>query len=469
MSDLISPESSSPSQGESLRSVSRSARLRNRHVTLLAMGGCIGASLFVGIGEVVRAAGAGAILSYVIGGAIVFIVMRVLGEMATARPALGSFVDYAREGLGPWAAFSVGWMYCYFFVVVIAFEAVVAGQIVGGWINVPSWICSLAIMVVFVGLNMYSARSFGESEFFLAGVKIVTVLVLIFGAIAFIFGLLPGARFVGAANLASAPFLVGGFGPVVQGVVIAVLSYFGTEIAVIASAESENPKRSVVHTTRLAAWRITLFFVGSVVALLLVLPFADIPPDSSPFAAAFEKFGIPYSAELINTVLLVAVLSIVNASVYACSRTLSRLSANGWAPTSVTRLNRRGVPSRAVLLSGSGGVLGAAVNLFAPEEAFAFILDSAGAVALIVYLFVCLSQLRMRARLSADEVARLPVRMWCHPWLASICALALFGTGVLMIAYPDTRVQGGLSVLALSVVLCAYGLLAYSRRRARNP
>ncbi|WP_033295444.1 amino acid permease [Amycolatopsis jejuensis] len=440
--------------------------MKNRHVTLLAIGGCIGASLFVGIGEVVRAAGAGAILSYVLGGAIVFFVMRMLGEMALARPGLGSFVDYAKEGLGAWAGFSVGWMYWYFFIGVIAFEAVVAGQIVGAWVGAPSWLCSLVIMIVFVGLNLYSARTFGESEFLLASVKIGTIVVLVGGALLFIFGLLPGAHFVGVTNLTHAPFLVGGFGPVVQGLVTAVLSYFGTEIAVIAAAESENPGRSVIRTTRMAAWRIILFFVGSVVALLLVLPFPEIPPDSSPFAAAFAKIGIPYSAEIVDVVVLVAVLSIVNSSIYACSRTLFRLSANGWAPAAVTRRNRRGVPWRAVLLSGIGGVLGAAINFFASEKAFAFILDSAGAVALIVYTFICLSQVGMRKRLTADEVARLPVRMWAHPWLGLLCALALIGTDIIMLVYPDTRLQAGLSLLALGVVLGAYGIVASVRRRA---
>ncbi|NIH87098.1 amino acid permease [Amycolatopsis granulosa] len=468
MSESTSAQPSPPTQGERPRSGSRRERLKNRHVTLLAIGGCIGASLFVGIGEVVRSAGAGAILSYVIGGVIVFFVMRMLGEMATARPDLGSFVDYARESLGAWAGFSVGWMYWYFFVGVIAFEAVVAGQIVGGWLGIPSWICSLVIMVVFVGVNMYSARSFGESEFFLASVKVGTIVVLVVGAVLFVLGLLPGAHFVGVSNLVHAPFLVNGFEPVVRGVVTAVLSYFGTEIAVIASAESEDPGRAVVRTTRLAAWRIVLFFVGSVVALLLVLPFSELPTDSSPFAAAFSRFGIPFSTQLVDVVLLVAVLSIVNSSIYACSRTLFRLSANGWAPASVTTRNRRGVPWRAVLLSGSGGVLGAAINFFASEKAFAFILDSAGAVALIVYAFICLSQLRMRARLSADEVARLPVRMWCHPWFAALCALALVATDVVMLVHSDTRIQAALSLVALAVVLCAYGILAAVRKRARN-
>jgi GABA permease len=249
---------------------------------------------------------------------------------------------------------------------------------------------------------------------------------------------------------------------------MSILSYFGTGIAATASAESEDPRRSVVRATRLAASRIVFFFVGSVVALLLVLPFSEIPVDASPFAAAFGRFGIPYSAQIVDVVVLVAVLSAVNASMYACSRVLFGLAANGWAPDWVTHRSRRSVPRRAVLLSSLGGVLGAAVNWFAPEEAFSFILDSAGAVALIVYFFICISQPGMRARLSTDEVARLPIRMWLHPWLASLCAVALAATLVLMVVDASTRVQAGLSTLALGVVLCVYGLLTCSRRRARS-
>lgn len=466
MSEVTSSQPTASDWWESSAGVPREGRLKSRHVTLLAIGGCIGASLFVGVGEVVRSAGSGAALSFLLGGVIVFFVMLMLGEMATARPDLGTFVDYAREGLGPWAAFGVGWLYWYLFVGIIAFEAVVAGQVIGGWFGVPNWICSLAVMALFVGLNLYSARGFGEAEFYLAGIKIATIVVLGVGAVAYVLGLLPGAPgVVGVSNLVDAPFLANGVAPVAQGMAIAVLSYVGTEIAVIASVQSEDPGRAVVRTTRLAVVRIVTFFVGSVVALLLVLPFSDIPVDSSPFAAAFDRFGIPYAEQIMDVVLLVAVLSIVNASIYACSQTLFRLAANGYAPMWVRRRNSRGVPWRAVLLSGTGGLLGAAVNWFAPEEAFAFILNSVGALALIVYVFVCASQVGLRMRTPAEKIAQLPVRMWGHPWLAVVSALALLGIDVVMFLNPDTSIQAGLSLLALVVVLCAYVVFALVRGR----
>ncbi|WP_169725219.1 MULTISPECIES: amino acid permease [Thermocrispum] len=454
-----------PNRGELQAEVPRKGRLKSRHVTLLAIGGCIGASLFVGVGEVVRSAGAGAVLSFFLGGVIVYFVMLMLGEMTTARPELGTFVDYARVGVGGWAAFAVGWLYWYLFVAIIAFEAVVAGQVIGGWLGVPNWLCSLGVMAVFVGLNLYSARGFGEAEFLLAGIKIATILVLGVGAVGYVLGLLPGSTGVGLTNLLNAPLLPNGIAPVVQGMAIAVLSFVGTEIAVIASRESEDPGRAVVRTTRLAVIRIVLFFVGSVVALLLVLPFAEIPVDSSPFAAAFDRFGIPYSVQIMDAVLLVAVLSIVNASIYACSQTLFRLARNGYAPAGIDRRNARGVPWIGVLLSGSGGLLGAAVNWFAPDEAFAFVLNSVGALALIVYGFVCASQVGMRMRTPAEQIAQLPVRMWGHPWLAILCGVALLGIDVVMFIEYETRVQVALSLLALVVVSVVYVFLSLARRR----
>ncbi|QUH00631.1 amino acid permease [Saccharopolyspora erythraea] len=437
--------------------------LKSRHLQMIALGGIIGASLFIGSGAVIETVGPAAVLSYALGGAIVVLVMRMLGEMATAAPALGSFMEYARASLGNWAGFTVGWLYWYFWVGVVAFEAVAGAKLLQPLLpSVPQWVFSLLLMVLLTGTNLVSVRSFGETEFWLASVKVVTIVVFLALGSLFVLGLWPGAEF-SVGNIALDGFFATGGFSVVHGVVIVIFSYFGTEIVTIVSAESDEPERAVAKATRAVVWRVLLFYVGSVALLIMITPWGDIPSETSPFAAAFARFGIPAAGTVVNVVVFTAVLSVLNSGLYTASRMLFALRRHGFAPRWIQDVNARGVPWKAIVLSTLVGYVAVAMSYVAPDTIFYFIINSAGAVALFVYAIIAMSQLRMRRRLEREAPELLKLRMWLFPYL-TWATLALIAAVVLTMGFiGETRSQLGLSLVSLAAILLVY--VAFVRRR----
>ncbi|MFD9964084.1 amino acid permease [Amycolatopsis sp. NPDC058986] len=434
---------------------------------MIALGGIIGASLFIGSGAVIHTVGPAAVLSYAFGGLLVVLVMRMLGEMATAAPTLGSFMEYARESLGGWAGFTIGWLYWYFWVGVVAFEAVAGAKILASWVpSVPQWVFSLALMLLLTATNLASARSFGETEFWLASIKIATIVVFLVIGVLFVLGLWPHATF-SIGNIGRDGFVANGWFAVLHGVVIVIFSYFGTEIVTIAAAESSEPATAVRKATSTIVWRVIIFFVGSVALLVMITPWRDIPSETSPFAAAFGRFGIPAAETIVSVVVLTAALSVLNSGLYTASRMLFALRRHGWAPRWIADTNSRGVPWKAILVSTVVGYVAVAMNYVSPDKIFYFIINSAGAVAMFVYAIIAGSQLRMRRRLEAEAPEKLGLRMWGYPWLSWFtlaCTLAVVAS--MLFVDADARAQLYLSLISLAVILGVYFL---QRRRAPAP
>lgn len=438
---------------------------------MITLGGIIGASLFVGSGNVIKTVGPAALLSYGIGGLLVILVMRMLGEMAIARPAVGSFMEYARQGVGPWAGYLIGWLYWYFWVGVIAFEAVVGGQTLNGWFPmIPEWTFSLVILAVFTIVNLVSLRSFGEVEFWLASIKVVTIIVfLLFGAL-FAFGLWPTASFSVGNLVAHGGFAPEGVWPIISGVALVIFSYFGTEIAVMAAAESEDPKGGVVKASNTVIWRIMLFYLGAVFVILCVVPWNELPdPDSSgPFAFVFGKiFGSIFgpqafdiAAGVMSAVILTAVFSVLNSGLYSASRMFAALSDEGLAPKFIGTRTKNGVPWVAILASTSGGLLAVLVNFLAPETPlFEYIMSSAGLVALLVYFFIALTQWRMRSSMSQRERDSLELKTWLHPLPAIVVMIGVVAITIIM-CFNDTGRQRVLLTFAAVAILLVFWPMA---------
>ncbi|MEB4613829.1 amino acid permease [Leucobacter sp. M11] len=445
-------------------------KLKSRHITMITLGGIIGASLFVGSGNVIRSVGPAAVLSYLIGGLLVFLAMRMLGEMASARPAVGSFMEYAREGLGNWAGYFVGWLYWYFWVGVIAFEAVISGSILHGWFPAfPDWGFSIVMLLLFTITNLISLRSFGEVEFWLASIKVVAIIIFLGVGTLFVLGLWPNAEF-SVQNL----WEHGGFAPngawaVISGVAIVIFSYFGTEIAVMAASESENPVKGVRQATNTVIWRILLFFVGSVLLIVMIVPWNQLPDpqDKAPFAFIFSLFGLPGADLFMSMVILTAVCSVLNSGLYSAARMFAALAGKGFAPKFIAKQSKNGVPVVAVLASTLGGYAAVIVNFVAPESGiFDFIMNSAGLVALFVYAFIALTQIRFRQKLTAEEQANLKLRMWWHPWLAILLIAAVLGIVVVMIVSGEgTRTQVWTSLVSVAVLAVFWPLVNRNLKR----
>src|SRR5664279_475141 len=436
--------------------------LRQRHLSMIAIGGVIGAGLFVGSGVVINTVGPGAFLSYAATGVLIVMVMRMLGEMATANPSTGSFVEYARQTLGGWAGFSVAWLYWYFWVIVIGFEAVAGAGILQLWLpHVPLWVMSLVLLLLMTATNMYSVRSYGEFEFWFASIKVLAICVFLVCGSLFVLGLWPG-RALDFSNLtAHGGFCPKGAGAIFSSVVIVIFSMVGAEIATIAAAESAQPERAIAKATNSVVIRISIFFVGSLFLLAVILPWNSTKLGSSPYVSAFQEMGISGAADIMNAVVLTAVLSCLNSGLYTSSRMLFVLAADGEAPRRLLAVNRRGVPVAAILTSTIVGYACVVAAYVSPKTVFLFLLNSSGAIILFVYLLICVSQLVMRRTLPPEQ---LRVKMWFYPVLTLLTIAAMVAILVSMGVRSDTRSQLLLSFLAWGVVLSAYFIL---RRRPR--
>ena len=433
--------------------------LKRRHVTMIALGGVIGAGLFVGSGAVINQTGPAAVLSYLAAGLLVVLVMRMLGEMAVANPSTGSFADYARLSLGNWAGFTAGWLYWWFWVIVLAIEAVAGAEILQRWVDIPIWASSLALMVLLTLTNLASVKAYGEFEFWFASIKVAAIIAFICLALAFVFGLTGGDG--GVSNLtAEGGFAPEGFGMVLTGIVIVIFAFVGAEIATIAAAESKEPKEAVSRATNSVIGRVLVFYVLSVFLIVAIVPWNSTELGESPFVAALDIIGIGGAADVMNAVVLTAVLSCLNSGLYVASRMLFALAHRGDAPQWTIKLNSRGVPARSILLATSVGYVSVVAAALWPETIFLWLVNSSGAVALFVYLLIAVSQLRMRARLEREDPEKLEVRMWGYPWLTYLVIAAIVVVIGSMAFVDETRTQLWWSLGSLAVVLVAFAARA---------
>lgn len=441
--------------------------LKQRHLTMLGLGGVIGAGLFVGSGAGIAVAGPGIVVSYLIAGAIAMLVMRMLGEMSAAMPASGSFSVHAERALGRWAGFSVGWLYWFLLVVVLAVEATGAAQIANGWVpGVPQWTWVLIFMVVFTGANLAAVKNFGEFEFWFAALKVTAIVLFLALGLLAVFGVLPDTDPVGLTNLTGqGGFLPHGWDGVTSGVLAVIFAFGGLEVVTIAAAESADPARSVSRAVRSAVWRILFFYVGSMLVIVTVLPWTQMSPGLSPYVAVLDAIGIPSAGQIMNIVVFVALLSALNANLYGSSRMIFSLAERGEAPRGLLKVAGGGVPRRAVLASVAFGFISVLLNLKWPDSVFLYMLNAVGAVLLFVWALIALSQLRLRRRIEREAPERLVLRMWCFPYLTWAALLAMAAVLGLMLTDDTARPQVLWSAGATGLVLLVAALREVRARR----
>ena len=435
-----------------------SRTLRRRHMELIALGGVIGAGLFVGSGVVVKSAGPAAVLSFALTGTLVVLVMRMLGEMAAAYPAIGGFYEYNRLALGQLAGFLTGWMYWYFWVIVVALEAVAGARLLNYWFPaVPPWTLTLGLVLSFTVLNLFSVRFWGETEYWFASIKVAAIVVFLCVGAACILGLWPGIE-GGWANLTShGGFMPRGIGPVLAGAVAATGFYFGAELVTVAAAESSAPQETVARATQSVISRVLVFYVGSILVVVTLVPW-NSEGMAQPYVSALQQLHIPGAPQIMNAVILTAVLSALNSGLFASSRMLLALARRGDAPQALAGLSSRGVPVQGILTGTVFGYCAVIMSYVSPEGVFAFLVSSYGTVAIFVYLLIAIAQLRLRARLERDSPEKLRVRMWGYPYLTWLAILAMLGIVAAMAFLPDQRASLVFGLVSAFVLLLAYGV-----------
>lgn len=434
--------------------------LRSRHVTMITVGGIIGAGLFVGSSTAIATTGPAVVITYGLSGLVILLIMRMLSEMAAAFPGTGSFTEFARLGLGDWAGFTAGWLYWYFWVVVVPIEALGGATILHGWWPpIPIWQIGFVLLSLMTGVNLMSARSFGEFEFWFSSIKVAAILAFILIAASYATGIAAphGATF---GNLTAH----GGFAPkgwmtVIAGVTSVIFSFVGAEITTIAAAESNEGAKAIARLASSVALRILLFFVLSIFLIVSVVPWNEIHPGISPFAVALERIGIGGAATLMNLVVLTAVLSCLNSGIYVTSRVLFGLAAKGDAPRWMVALNRRRVPARAILAAAAFGYAAIAASVVSPGVVFSFLVDASGAIALVNYLLVALAELRVRRRLEAEAPERLAIRMWLFPYASWLVCGFIVAVLIAMALTPELQSQFFSSAAVVVLVLAAFAVL----------
>jgi GABA permease len=445
--------------------------LKMRHMTMISLGGVIGAGLFVGSGAVIQSAGPAAVISYALAGVLVVLVMRMLGEMAVAHPSLGSFAAYAREALGDWAGFLVGWLYWYFWVIVVAVEATAGAKTLQNWFlpNVPLWVLASILLLLLTLTNLVSVRSYGEFEYWFASIKVAAIVLFIFFGALYVLGLWPHAH-LDFSNLTRH----GGFAPLgivalFSSVTTLVFSFFGSEIVTVAAAESAEPRQAVSRATNSVIWRVLVFYIGSIFLIVTILPWNDKSAMVSPYVSALKVIGIPGAAWIMNLVVLTAVLSCLNSGLYTASRMLFALANQGHAPKGLVDTNDRGVPVKAILFCMLIGYLSVAMDYLSPNTVFLFLLNSSGAVGLFIYLLIAVSELRIRRKLEQESPESLRVRMWAYPYLTYLTIIAIVVVIASMAFTADNRSQLILSLVSVVILMIIFAVKQTMSRNSKLP
>ncbi|MGB3837417.1 MAG: amino acid permease [Castellaniella sp.] len=423
---------------------------------MIALGGAIGTGLFYGSAASIQLVGPGIILSYLIGGSIIYLVMRMLGEMSTQEPVSGAFSYFAYRYWGGFAGFLSGWNYWLLYILVSMAELSVAGIYVNYWLpGFPPWATALVVLVAITGLNLLNVRLYGESEFWLAFIKVAAIIgMIVLGLLLIVLG--TDQKADGLSNLwAHGGFLPHGFHGLLLSLVVVMFSFGGTELIGITAGEADNPRQSIPKAINQVLWRILLFYVGALTVLVILYPWNQIGLQGSPFVMIFSHLGIPAAPDILNLVVLTAAISVYNSGIYSNGRMLYSLAQQGNAPKAFLTLSARQVPWVGILFSSACTLVIVVVNFLVPEGAFMRIMAVATAAAATTWMMIVLVHLRFRR---AHAASKLYFRAPGFPWANYLCAGFLLMLIALMTQLEDTRPAVYVLPVWLAVLYAGYRL-----------
>jgi len=438
--------------------------LKNRHVQLIAIGGTIGTGLFLGAGKSIELAGPSIIFSYLLIGIALFFVMRALGELLLSNTGYTSFTEFATEYIGPWAGYVTGWTYWFCWIMTAMADIIAVGVYMQYWFDIPQWMPAFACLIILVGLNLLSVKLFGELEFWFAIIKVITIIALIaVGIVLLVIGFETNTGTVSLSNIWSH----GGMFPNgVQGFLLSfqlvVFSFVGMELVGVSAAETANPRKNIPSAINKIPVRILLFYVGAIIVILTINPWTLLSGDSSPFVGVFTLIGIPIAAGIINFVVMTSAASACNSGLFSTSRILHSLSKDGSAPKRVGRLNKRAVPSNALLLSAIVVSVGALLSKVIPEQAFTIVTTISAICFIWVWSIILIAHIKYkktRPELAAKSTFKAPFAPYINYAVLALFALVL----IVMLFAEATR----LALLLTPIWFIALVLL-YNRSKKKN-
>ncbi|MGJ8526756.1 Amino-acid permease RocC [Halomonadaceae bacterium LMG 33818] len=421
--------------------------MQTRHMVMLALGGVIGTGLFLSSGYSINQAGPlGAVLAYAIGALVMYMVMVCLGELAVYTPNSGSFSVYATRYLGPGTGYTIAWLYWLNWTVAIGSEFTGAGMLMQHWYpNVPVWSWSLLFGVVILALNLFSVKIFAETEFWLSLIKVATVIVFLAVGIWLILGF-PHRGDIHTHyldNFTREGLFPTGIWSVFMTLVVVLFAFSGSELVGIASGEAEDPQNSLRKAIRVTIARLAIFFIGTIIVLAALIPREDANVEQSPFVTVFSHVGLPYVGDIMNLVILTAMLSAANSGLYASARMLWTLGNQGFISKRYTRVSRFGAPVNAVLLSLLGALASLASSIYAPGTVYLALISISGFASVVVWMVIAAAQMAFRRQYvkRGGDVKDLHYRVRFYPWVPIgailFCLIACVG----MACDPGQRIS----------------------------
>lgn len=377
--------------------------MKSRHLMMLSLGGIIGTGLFLNVGLTINQAGpAGAILGYLIGGAILFMVMTCLGELAVEMPVSGSFQTYATKFISPSVGYALGWVYFIGVAATAGVEVTATGILMQHWFrDVPVWIwCIVFIMALFV-MNAVSTKAFAESEFWFAGIKIAAVAFFIVIGVLVIFGWIPIERAESvnfADNLFPAKMFPSGIFIVFVTMMNVIFSYQGSEVVGIAAGESENPQKNIPKAIKTIIIRVIFFYIASIIVLATIFPYTELGVSESPFVTLMKVVGIPYAPDIMNLVILIAILSVGNSCIYASSRIIWAMSKQGMVAKSLSKVNKKKIPMNALLFTLLFSSISLLTVVMEADIVYVLLVSIAGIAVTISWMGITLSHFMFRRK-----------------------------------------------------------------------
>ena len=383
--------------------------LKNRHIQLIAMGGAIGTGLFLGSADVIKAAGPSVILGYAIGGFIAFLIMRQLGEMIVHEPVAGSFSHFAYQYWGKFPGFLTGWNYWMLYILVAMTELTAVGKYINyWWPQIPAWLSILFFYIVITAINLSNVKFYGESEFWLAIIKVTAIIAMIvFGC--YLLLTAPSDSISHISNLwTHGGFFPNGIDGLFYMLASIMFAFGGIELIGMAAAEAENPKITIPKAINQVVYRVLIFYIGSLTVLLSLVPWNQLDIgtslDKSPFVMIFSQLGIGWAANLLNFIILTAALSVYNSGMYANSRMLYSLAQQGNAPKAFLKVNKQGVPIRATLMS-AGLIFGCVLlNYFVPEKALSHLIYIVIGALVLNWAMISLTHLKFKKYMQQKNI-----------------------------------------------------------------
>lgn len=374
--------------------------LKPRHVSMIAIGGVIGTGLFLGTGYTIsQAGGIGAPLAYFLIGIIIYFLINSLGEMATYMPVSGSFQTYCDLFVSPALGFALGWNYWFSWAMTTCSEMVATAVIMKSFFpNVPSVIWCFSLAVVILALNLFSVKIYGEAEFWFASIKVFTIIAFIIVGVLLIMGILGDQGYIGLSNISAengGGFPNGGIA-VILVAFSAAFSYGGTEVIGITAGETQNPEKSIPKAVKSVFLRVIIFYVGSIAVLGLLVPYSEASAAESPYAMVFKMAGLPAAATFMNIIILTSLTSAANSGLYVCSRTLTSLAREGKAPELLGKINTKGVPVPALLITIAVGFIALLVNFFSPDKVYVWLMSIISLAIIFSWFGIAISHLKFR-------------------------------------------------------------------------